>query len=332
MVDPSKRESGWSVRTQSARSETPETGTAVGPFGTAAFLDPWWDHVAPTWLRRVDDEGGAFGRAVFHVLAGYGPGDFATPAWTPRFEQALSSRAGKGIVMPRVVEGSRLHGWVTEHGSDWLEVAVAPRLNLTPGWTEIESRRKAKTWATFRRKGRKLAQHGQVRIISISDPDSAEKWLPTVFRLYQARASVVRRGRLWKSEAGRAFITNWMVRLAHEGALDLSLILVGDRAEAFAFGIVDQQAYYLYGLAFDPGSEVAKWSPGEQLLVHLIRGYAEQGKTYFDFLVGDESYKGAWADERRSVQTHLVGEPLWCRLAGVYPRAKHKLRRILLDR
>ncbi len=109
------------------------------------------------------------------------------------------------------------------------------------------------------------------------------------------------------SAQGRLFLASWMKALAQEGALDLGILLVDGRAEAFTFVITDPDAPYLYALAFDPASPAARDSPGEQLLVEAMKTATEEGAGYFDFLVGDESYKRSWATEFRPVSTRVVG-------------------------
>jgi CelD/BcsL family acetyltransferase involved in cellulose biosynthesis len=77
--------------------------------------------------------------------------------------------------------------------------------------------------------------------------------------------------------------------LGIEGAV-LDVVLGGDgQPVAAAFGFEDRDAYYLYNSAFDPGA--GKASPGVVLVDLLVRRCVEAGRTRFDFLKGDETYK-----------------------------------------
>lgn len=286
---------------QRAASRLPVQPKNEGPFGRASFLEPWWAHLAPAYLKR--GEAAFYGYRGWHVLAGFGAGDFAQVKPTPTLE-LLASR---GLIMPRVADGTELAEWVQRREALAIPYDVSPRLDLSVGWETIAARRSSRTWSGLRRKARKLSAAGQVRYVHVTDELSLREWLPKVWDLYAARANSVRRAKLWASTAGQAFLSDWMAGLAREGALDLCFLVVADRPEAFVFGVRDPNCYYLYGLAFDPASPLVRYSPGEQLLIHVMKEAAATGVPTFDFLVGDEPYKRAWSDEARPVSTYILG-------------------------
>ncbi|MFT4604165.1 MAG: CelD/BcsL family acetyltransferase involved in cellulose biosynthesis [Rhodothermales bacterium] len=255
-------------------------------------------------MRKTAASG--LGQARHLVAAGFGAADYAQI--DPRKAQAaLPELARTGLILPRVVGGSSLDLWAAQQESIVIPYDIAPRLDLSPGWDAVAARRSGRTWSGFRRKAKRLKARGPVEIIHVTDSDHVQEWLPDVFRLYEARASVVRRRGVWKSKRGQLFLASWMKGLADEGALDLAILSVDGRAEAFTFVIADPDVHYLYALAFDPSSPVARDSPGEQLLVEAMKSAAGEGALHFDFLVGDESYKRAWATEFRPVSTRVVG-------------------------
>ncbi|MBO6576723.1 MAG: GNAT family N-acetyltransferase [Rhodothermales bacterium] len=306
--------------------EVTETPAWPGPFGRTSFLQPWWKYVAPGWLNP-DPAHHALGQAVFGVAAGFGAADYATPDWN-HLEAALDTAANRGLILPRVLEGTALHAWCTANDARSVPYDVNPMLDLRPGWQTIADRRSARTWSSIRRKRRKLEQEGRLEIVHVRDAAELRQWLPAAFALYRARASRVRRGLLWTTAPGQRFLRNWMLRLADEGALDLAVLLVGSHPAAFTFGINDPDTYYLYGLAFDPGSRLARWSPGEHLLIHLMQQATEGGRSTFDFLVGDEPYKRAWADHFPHVETQVVARgAVRVRLLESWPRMRQLIRR-----
>ncbi len=297
-----------------------------GPFGRASFLDPWWRYLSPPGFSRIGEglAASAFGTLGVTFSAGFGAADFAMPAWGEETQDLVAIHAKRGLLLPRVVEGSPLADLISGMKTTEIPYDIAPRMSLTQGWEAVMDRRTARTRSTIRRKARKLSEIGPLEVRHITDGDDLALWLPSAFRLYEARAASVRRGRLWQTTRGKAFLASWMGELAGEGALDLSFLLVGGEPQAFAFCIADADSCYLYGLGFDPASPLARWSPGEQLLIHLMKSASEKGCQYFDFLVGDEPYKRAWATENRLVQTVALGpnravrEALlaWPRLTG----------------
>jgi CelD/BcsL family acetyltransferase involved in cellulose biosynthesis len=56
------------------------------------------------------------------------------------------------------------------------------------------------------------------------------------------------------------------------------------------------------------GGEWGRYSTGRLLLVHLIEWSIRNGLRAFDLTVGDEDYKGAWADTRERL-FHITYEP-----------------------
>lgn len=240
------------------------------------------------------------------MAAGSGAADFAQ--FDPHeLEAEFPDLKRSGIILPRVVAGSPLHAWAVRQNGVAIPYDIAPRLDLSSGWEAVVASRSGRTWSTLRRKARRLQAHGTVEVVHVTESDQIDAHLPEVFRLYEARSKVVRRRGVWRTRRGRLFLASWMKALADEGALDLTILSVDGKAEAFTFVIADRDAHYLYALAFDPGSPAARESPGEQLLVEGMKAAAVKGAKYFDFLVGDEAYKRSWAAENREVSTQVVG-------------------------
>lgn len=307
-----------------ATPPTPVQQNNEGPFGRASFLEPWWAHLAPAHLKR--GAAAYYGCRGWHVLAGFGAGDYAQVKPTARLELL----AARGLIMPRVADGTELADWARRRSARAIHYDLSPRLDLSVGWDAIAARRSSRTWSGLRRKAKRLGAAGEVRYVHVTDEGSLLEWLPKVWDLYAARASSVRRARLWGSSAGQAFLSEWMAGLAREGALDLCLLVVADRPEAFVFGIRDPNCYYLYGLAFDPRSPLGRYSPGEQLLIHVMKESAAAGIPTFDFLVGDEPYKRAWSDEARPVNTYVLGPNTMTRRAiEAWFRTRQALREYL---
>ena len=101
------------------------------------------------------------------------------------------------------------------------------------------------------------------------------------------------------------FMTDDMERYflsLHSGADGLVDFLYGGHTTpvAAAFGFEDEDSYYLYNSAYDPGASAA--SPGIVLVSELISRTIEDDRARFDFLKGDEVYKYRLGAETR---------PLW---------------------
>ncbi len=80
--------------------------------------------------------------------------------------------------------------------------------------------------------------------------------------------------------------------------LELYSLDVAGRSVATYVGAVQAQRFSGMATSFDMESEVAKTSPGEILLVDLIRLKCREGITTFDLGVGEARYKTTICDER----------------------------------
>lgn len=80
--------------------------------------------------------------------------------------------------------------------------------------------------------------------------------------------------------------------------LELYSLDVAGRSVATYVGAVQAQRFSGMATSFDMDSEVAKTSPGEILLVDLIKLKCREGITMFDLGVGEARYKTTICDER----------------------------------
>jgi len=104
---------------------------------------------------------------------------------------------------------------------------------------------------------------------------------------------------------------------------------VGATIAAASFGLIHRDCYYLMLSSYDDG-ELAKFGPGRAHLHELLRRAIGRGLGYFDFTVGDESYKREWSDVELRLYDHtaaatLRGLPVAAVTAG-YRRAKRLVK------
>jgi CelD/BcsL family acetyltransferase involved in cellulose biosynthesis len=84
----------------------------------------------------------------------------------------------------------------------------------------------------------------------------------------------------------------------------LSALWAGDRLVAAHFGMRSGPVLHWWFPAFS--TELARYSPGALLLLHLAEGSAAEGVSLVDFGKGDESYKLRWANGRFEVAEGYV--------------------------
>jgi CelD/BcsL family acetyltransferase involved in cellulose biosynthesis len=79
----------------------------------------------------------------------------------------------------------------------------------------------------------------------------------------------------------------------------IDLLAHNGTATACLFGYADDSGYYLYNSSYDP--DLAPASPGQVLLSSMIERATEEGKSYIDFLKGEEDYKFRLGARRRGL-------------------------------
>jgi CelD/BcsL family acetyltransferase involved in cellulose biosynthesis len=108
----------------------------------------------------------------------------------------------------------------------------------------------------------------------------------------------------WKGEEGvgafkrathRAFYHLLMESLAARGRLRLSILTVDRELAAYEIGILGTDNYCMHGTAFDP--ELAPFSPGRLLMLHVIEKCIGEKRRIYDFLQNDQEFK-------RQMSTH----------------------------
>lgn len=117
----------------------------------------------------------------------------------------------------------------------------------------------------------------------------------------------------WEVEGGsdgltdarhEAFHRDAARRLAEQGALRMYTLYAARRPVASVYGVVHGRKFNYYQSGYDP--HWAARSVGLVLLARTVAAAFDEGFSEFDFLRGNEGYKGEWArGERWTVQLRL---------------------------
>jgi CelD/BcsL family acetyltransferase involved in cellulose biosynthesis len=135
-------------------------------------------------------------------------------------------------------------------------------------------------------------------------PDEVARAAEWFLRLHEAR---------WAADGGsdgvcderhQSFHRDAIARLARAGTLRLYTLFCARRPVASVYGVVHQGKFNYYQSGYDPAW--ASKSVGLVLLARTVGDAFAEGLTEFDFLRGNEGYKGEWArGERWTVQLRL---------------------------
>jgi CelD/BcsL family acetyltransferase involved in cellulose biosynthesis len=148
---------------------------------------------------------------------------------------------------------------------------------------------------------RRLQRGGPLAVEHLTDATAVLAQLPAFFDQHVARWAVTPYPSLFEQSGQRAFYE----RLAREGAaagwLRFAIVRWNGRPVAYHFGSSYRGRYLWYKPTFD--IELAKHSPGEVLLRHLLLDAIREGATLFDFGLGDEAFKQRFATRVDRVRT-----------------------------
>lgn len=126
----------------------------------------------------------------------------------------------------------------------------------------------------------------------------------------------------------RAFLRDGALgRAGRPPAIELYSLELAGRSVATYVGAVQGARFSGMATSFDLGSEAARTSPGEILLVELIRRKCQAGFTMFDLGVGEARYKTTICDDSDELVDTFFPLTAKGRAYAGYSRAKRALKR-----
>ena len=160
---------------------------------------------------------------------------------------------------------------------------------------------------SLRRHENALSRSGTLSVQHVRDAATVQQHLPDFFAQHIARWSGTPYPSLFIDTSQRTFYERLAETGSRAGWLRFCRIDLGGQSVAFHFGTCYAGSYLWYKPSFDV--RLAKYSPGEVLLRHLLLASIDEGAHTFDFGLGDESFKQRFATHTQMVRT-------W----GLYPQ------------
>ncbi|MES2597071.1 MAG: GNAT family N-acetyltransferase [Verrucomicrobiota bacterium] len=198
-------------------------------------------------------------------------------------------------------------------------IGVSPYLTIT-GDFDTYYASIGKEWRTHgERKRRKMEREaGGCRLEIVRQPN--RELFHALKKLAQDRRDAGDTRRCPLLEPARfAFLESLLPVFNERGWWRIALLYAGDAITAYQICFELNQTAYLWSLAYHPDFEI--YSPGKVLLrLHLEECFKE-GMKEFDFMAGDESYKGHWTSAERQQVAVRVTRPVWKnRLANLWKK------------
>lgn len=232
------------------------------------------------------DADGTFFEALFEALGGHD--------WEELDLRGLREASPTLSTLPGLAEGLGFE--VTRE----LE-AVSPRLDLPATWEEYLGRLPKKDRHEVRRKLRRLAQYGDVRLQVLTSPEETAKGLEDLLRfMVESREDKAR----FMTEKMGQFFRHMVAELSKVGLVRLYALELDGQAVASILCFDVGGCIYLYNSGYDPG--YSSLAVGLLSKVLCLRDAIEQGRRRLDFLRGNESYKYDLGGKDRQIYRCLI--------------------------
>lgn len=181
---------------------------------------------------------------------------------------------------------------------------VSPGVALPATWEEFLGRLSKKDRHELRRKLRRLETAGEVRWYHHSSPEDVERDMDSFFALL--KRSRQDKDRFLTTEREK-FFRGIGREMALMGVLRLFFLEINGERVASVLCFDYGTSRLLYNSGYNP--EYGYYSVGLLIKALSIKSAIEDGKTYFDFLRGHESYKYDLGGQDRHLYTMVVTKP-----------------------
>jgi CelD/BcsL family acetyltransferase involved in cellulose biosynthesis len=159
----------------------------------------------------------------------------------------------------------------------------------------------------LRSKEKRLAEaHGAVAYRSAGSSEEASRFLENFYAQKSARFAAMGVADPYADPAIRGFLS--AVAAGPDPAMELHALCLAESGRVLAVfgGAVSGQRFSGMMTAFDADPDIARFSPGDLLLQHLVREQTARGRRGFDLGVGEARYKASICDETINLVETIV--------------------------
>jgi CelD/BcsL family acetyltransferase involved in cellulose biosynthesis len=186
--------------------------------------------------------------------------------------------------------------------SAWKTALVPDADEMVKGLMSSESRKK------LRHKERKLADFGAVTYREARDADEALAVLDAFLAQKAQRFAAMGIANPFSEPGTVRFLQAGVTQRLPEGrpAIVLHAMRAGDRILSVFGGAIQDGRYSGMFTSFDADPVVAKYSPGDLLLLNLIRDMCGKGLHTFDLGTGDAAYKNDYCSTEEPLADSFI--------------------------
>jgi CelD/BcsL family acetyltransferase involved in cellulose biosynthesis len=186
-----------------------------------------------------------------------------------------------------------------------------------------ESRKK------LRHKERKLAEIGTLAYVEAATPPEARELLDAFLAQKKTRFAAMGIANPFDEAEALAFLDQAAIRPLEGGPpapLTLFALKVGDRVAAVFGGVMHGGRFSGMFTSFDGSSDIGRYSPGDLLILHLVRTMCARGLSSFDLGVGDAAYKSDYCRIREELFDSFLPMTLKGRAAANVLAAGYRMK------
>lgn len=264
--------------------------------------------------------------------------------YRPDFAEALDAAATEALLAEVGAAIGRIDAlFLTNQPTDWQGIANPPatlasgqspsrayKLALEPGDCEGTLRRSMSKHARKKltTKRNRFAEFGPSELIQARGAAEIERVLETFLAQKAARFAQMGLPDPFATPGIRSFLREGaMGQPGRPPAIELYSLDLSGRSVATYVGAVQGQRFSGMATSFDLDSEAARTSPGEILLVELIKRKCQSGLTMFDLGVGEARYKTTICDDSDELVDTFFPLTAKGRAYAGYSQAKRALKR-----
>jgi CelD/BcsL family acetyltransferase involved in cellulose biosynthesis len=209
--------------------------------------------------------------------------------------------------------------------SAWKAVLEPDGDAMIRGLMSSESRKK------LRHKEKKLGEHGAVSYLEAMNAAEADEILSAFYRQKAERFKSIGIADPFSGTEVRAFLHAAAFNGLSDGrqAVSLFAMRAGERIVSVFGGAIHQGRFSGMFTSFDSDPAVARYSPGDLLLLHLIKTMCSRGLTAFDLGTGDAGYKTDYCKIEEALFDSILAFSLKGRVAATGLRASQSVKRVV---
>lgn len=180
----------------------------------------------------------------------------------------------------------------------WARAPTSPWIDVLPSWNDYLNARSSGFRKSIRRKMRRLAALGEVRLETLTDQAALAPGLADGLHIESDGCKGSKRTAIASQPSVAGFYTELANLMASRGQLRLHFLTLNNQRIAFDYSLLSDRC--LYSLKAGHSRDHAHLSPGTLLLGLIVQSAHDEGLYGIDLMGDADSFKMQWTDTTRA--------------------------------